>query len=303
MVRGIAIFQAAQDGDGHLQARLRHHHLLESPLQGGILLNILAIFSQCRCTDATQLSTGKHRLEQVCGVHRPIGLPRADEQVRLVDKKDNFSLSGLDFLQNSLEPLLKLAPVLGATDQGPHVQSNQTAAFQSIGNVLHHDALSKALSNRGLAHTRLSYENGVVLRATGQHLDDAADLLVPTNDRVELPCLSVRHEIPAVFEQCFEVRVCRLAVHLATSAQLLHSLLQLRKAETRLGEHFLHTGLLADGQEEVRQGEVRVAMLFLKLLGLFQSSRHSIVRQDRFGRRALRGESTKEGTARAAQIT
>ena len=54
------------------------------------------------------------------------------------------------------------------------------------GHVAGHDALGQALHDRGLADAGFADEHRVVLGATGQHLDDAADLVVPADDRVEL---------------------------------------------------------------------------------------------------------------------
>ena len=56
-------------------------------------------FSMCsrilverRGADAAQLAAGQGRLEQVGGVHRPLGLARADDQVQLVDEQDDPAL-------------------------------------------------------------------------------------------------------------------------------------------------------------------------------------------------------------------
>ena len=58
-----------------------------------------ASFSMClrysverRRADAVQLAARQHRLEQVAGVHRPLGLTRADDGVQLVDEEQNPAL-------------------------------------------------------------------------------------------------------------------------------------------------------------------------------------------------------------------
>ena len=49
-------------GDGVLHRGLVHLHRLEPPLQGGILLDILAVFVQGGGADAVQLAPGQHGL-------------------------------------------------------------------------------------------------------------------------------------------------------------------------------------------------------------------------------------------------
>ena len=94
--------------------RLVHQDRLEAPLQGGVLLDVLAVLVQRGGADAVQLAAGQHRLEQVAGVHRALGLARADHGVQLVDEQDDLALRLLHLLQHRLEPLLELAAVLGA---------------------------------------------------------------------------------------------------------------------------------------------------------------------------------------------
>ena len=58
--------------------------------------------------------------------------------------------------------------------------------FSALGHVALDDAPGQALDDGGLADAGLADEHRVVLGAPRQHLDDAADLLVAADDRVEL---------------------------------------------------------------------------------------------------------------------
>ena len=69
---------------------------------------------------------------------------------------------------------------------GAEVERDEPLVLQPLGHVAGHDALGQALDDGGLAHAGLADEHGVVLGAARQHLDDAADLLVAADDRVEL---------------------------------------------------------------------------------------------------------------------
>ena len=121
----VALLDAAEDGDRVLDRRLADEDRLEPPLEGGVLLDVLAVLVERGGADAAQLAAGQGRLEQVGGVHRPLGLARADDQVQLVDEQDDPALGLGDVLEDGLEPLFELAAELGAGDQGAHVQRDR----------------------------------------------------------------------------------------------------------------------------------------------------------------------------------
>ena len=64
-------------------------HRLEAPLQGGVLLDVLAVLVERGGADAAQLAAGQGRLDQVAGRDRPLGRPGADDRVQLVDEQDD----------------------------------------------------------------------------------------------------------------------------------------------------------------------------------------------------------------------
>ena len=62
MVDLIALLQATKNGDGVLHGGFIHLHRLETPLQGRVLLDILAVLVQGGGADAVQLAPGQHGL-------------------------------------------------------------------------------------------------------------------------------------------------------------------------------------------------------------------------------------------------
>jgi hypothetical protein len=121
----VALLEPAQDADRVLDTRLLDKDGLEAPLQGGVLLDVLAIFVQRGGADGVQFAAGQHRLEHVGGIHRPLGGARADQRVHLVDKEDDLALGFGHFLQHGLEPLLELAAIFGAGDQRAQIERHQ----------------------------------------------------------------------------------------------------------------------------------------------------------------------------------
>ncbi len=112
----VLLLEAAQDGDGVLNARLAHHDGLEAPLERGVLLDVLAVLVECRGADGVELSPGKRGLEHVAGVHRALGRPGTHDRMHLIDEEDHAPLGLLDLAQHRLEPVLELAAVLRARD-------------------------------------------------------------------------------------------------------------------------------------------------------------------------------------------
>mmetsp|Transcript_34890 Transcript_34890/g.108526 ORF Transcript_34890/g.108526 Transcript_34890/m.108526 type:complete len:319 (+) Transcript_34890:1992-2948(+) len=300
MVCRETLAQAAQDRDSGLHAGLPHVHLLEAPLQRAILLDVLSVLIQGSGTDATQLPTGQHRLEQVGGVHRAVRLAGADQEVHLIDEEHETALRPLHLLQHGLQTLLKLAPVLCPADEGAEIQRHNSGALEARGDVPLHNPGSQALDDAGLTHARLTDEDGVVLRAPGEHADCAADLVVSTDHGVQLPGLGGSHEVRAVLVQRVKVRVARGRGHPARAPDPLHGLLDGGRAVAGLGKDL--PALLHHGQEEVRGAHVGVPPLPAQPLRLREGAAASVVGRDLLGRRADLWELPEAGLDRGLQL-
>ena len=182
----VALLEPAQDRDRVLDRRLADVHLLEAPLERGVLLDVLAVLVERGRADEPQLAAREHRLDHVAGVDRAFGAARADERVQLVDERDDLALGIGDLLEHRLEPLLELAAVLRAGDHRADVERDDALVAQTLGHVALDDAPREALDDRGLPDAGLTDEHRVVLGAARQHLDDPPDLFVATDDRVDL---------------------------------------------------------------------------------------------------------------------
>ncbi len=227
MVHLVALAQAAQDRDGVLDGRLVDQDRLEAALERGVLLDVLAVLVERGGADAVQLAAREHRLQQVARVHRALGGAGADDGVQLVDEEDDLALGRLHLLQHGLQALLELAAELGAGDERAHVERDDALVLQALGHVAADDALREALDDGGLADARLADQHGVVLGAPRQHLDDAADLLVAADHRVELALAGELGEVaPVLLERLVGGLGVRAgdALVAAHAAQRLHEL-------------------------------------------------------------------------------
>jgi len=268
--------ESAQDGDGVLDARLVHEHGLETALQRGVLLDVLAVFVERGGADAVQLAAGEHGLEHVAGVHRAFGFAGADDGVKFVDEKEDAAVALLDLLEHGFEALFELAAVLGAGDERAHVEGEDGLVLQPLGYVAAQDALGQALDDGGLADARLADEHGVVFRFTRKDADGAADFLVAADHGVEFALPRLGHEVDAVL---FEGVVGGLGIvggHALVAAHLAQCLLHAGAVEAEaLEEFFQRLGFahLDQRQKQVLDGDE----LVLELLRLFFGAREHIV--------------------------
>ena len=88
-----ALAQAAQDGHRVLDRRRVDEDRLESPLEGRVLLDVLAVLVQGGRADAMEFAPREHRLEQVAGVGGALRAAGADDVVNLVDEQENAALA------------------------------------------------------------------------------------------------------------------------------------------------------------------------------------------------------------------
>ena len=204
MVQLVALLEPPQDQGALLDARLLDQHLLEAPVQSWILLDAAAELLGGGGPDAAQVAAGQGRLEDAaCITARALG---AHHRVQLIDEQDHaigrrpFRLAHL--LEHRAQALLKLAAELSAGDQGPQVEADQAQALEGIGHLAGHDALGQQFSDGGLAHSGLADQHRIVLAAAREHLNQATDLGVAADHRIELTGPGCGGEIPTELFQC-----------------------------------------------------------------------------------------------------
>ena len=185
VVRLVAILEPMQDLDGVGDGGLLDLHRLETALQGGVLLEVLAVLLEGGGADGLQFAAGQHRLEDRGGVDGALGGAGADQGVDLVDEEEDVA-AGPDLLEDLLQPLLEVAAVAGSGDERPQVERVELAVVERLGDLVGDDALGQTFDDGGLADARLTDQHRVVLGATGEDLHHPLDLAGTADDRVEL---------------------------------------------------------------------------------------------------------------------
>ena len=127
----------------------------------------------------------ERRLEDVGGVERAFGRPRADQRVQLVDEHDDVRVVG-QLLHDRLEALFELTAILRAGDDQRDVEREDPLVGEEVRHVAVDDLLRQPFDDRRLADARLADEHGVVLRAAAEHLLHALELVLAADERIEL---------------------------------------------------------------------------------------------------------------------
>ena len=198
VVRFILLVQSAQDGNRVFDARLIDEDRLKAPFECRVLFDVLAILVERRRADHVQFAACQHRLEQIAGVHRAFGLAGADDGVQLVDEEDDLALGAGDVFEHGFEPFFELAAIFCTGNERAHVERNDALVFQTFGHVAAHDALRQTFDDRRFADARFADQHRVVFGAAREDLNDATNLFVAADDRIELAALGLEREIAAV---------------------------------------------------------------------------------------------------------
>ena len=83
----------------------------------------------------------------------------------LVYKQYNLAAGVFYFFNESLESVLKLAAEFGSGNEGSYVQHYYLLIFQRFRHFATDDFLREPFNNGRFPHTRLAYQNRIVLRA------------------------------------------------------------------------------------------------------------------------------------------
>ena len=236
MVLFVIRLQPTQNLHRILNRRLIDVDLLEAPHQGAVFFEIGAEFLVGGRTNAAQRARRQCRLEQVGRIHRPARRgTRTNDGVDFVDEQHGIWLR-LKLGDNRLQTLFEITTIAGARQQRPHIERVDHRFDQHFRHIALDDALGQTFGNRRFAHTRIAHIKRVVLGATAEDLNGALDLLIATDQRIDLTSQRLLVEVDAVIAQ----RV------LAALGGLFLTLIFLRRFSRRAGA--LHrAGLAATG--------------------------------------------------------
>ncbi len=283
----VAFFEPAQDGDGVFHRRLIDQHLLKTPLERRVLLDVLAILVERGRADAMQFAARQGGLQHVAGVHRALGLARAHHGVQLVDEQNDLPLLFGQIVEHGFQALLEFAAEFSARDQRAHVERENALVAEALGHFTVDDPLCQSLDDGRLADAGLADEHGIVLGTALQDLDGAADFIVAPDDRIEFALARAFGEVDAVLLQRLTVLLGAGVLHLGAAPHFVDGGFQGRTRRTgRLQDAPQLTAVLAGREHEQLAGNELIAALLRQLVGDVEQL-VQIVAQQHLARRAF----------------
>ena len=185
MVLLVTVPEAEEDLGGLLGGGLGHLHFLEAAGERLVAGEGLAVLLPGGGADAAQGAVLEGRLEQVGGVHgAAAGAAGAHDGVDLVDEEHRVPLLG-ERRQHRLQPVLEVAAVAGAGDQRAHVEPVDPGVAERLGDLPLGDAQGQTFDQGGLADSRISHVDRVVLPPPLEDVEGAQDLLVAADQRID----------------------------------------------------------------------------------------------------------------------
>ena len=129
-----------------------------------------------------------------------------------------------DFVKDFPQALLKFAPVLGARHHSGHGQRNDALVPQIERHVSRRDGLRQPFDDCGLPDARLSDQNRIVFPAPRKNLNDAPNLALTPDNRVQLIFRGKLAERAPVLGQQRRSRSARAALLFVSLVIVVHHL-------------------------------------------------------------------------------
>ena len=151
------------------------------------------------------------------------------------------------------------------------VERDDPLGLEAFGNIAVGHPPGQALDDRGLAHPGLPDQDRVVLGASGEDLDDPADLVVPPDHRVETALASLGREITPVLLEGVECGLGVIGSDPLIASQGLQRLEDRRGVEPTGSQGLTGgTGVLGQSEKEMLDRQIVVAQIGAVPVGLGQ---------------------------------
>ena len=261
----VVRLQTIHDLHRILDRRLVHVDLLEPSQQGAVLLEVAAIFLIGGGPDATNRAGCQRGLQQVRCIHGTTGRGTGpDDGVDLVDEQDRV-LDPLDLPHHCLQPFLEITPIPGSGQQRTHVECVDRCRGKHIGDIALHNAPRQPFRDGGLADTRFTHIQRIVLGATAEDLDGPVDLQRAPDQRIDLACPCLLVQIDTILRQRLVLRCLGLRLTGFLHAVILAVLLRI--VGTTHGAFRIQAGGLGNAMADIADGIETGHVLLLQEIG------------------------------------
>ena len=191
--------QTLQDFHRVLDRWLVHVDFLETTSKCAVFFEMLAELFVGGRPHAAQLTALQCRFQQVGRIHRTArGRTRTDHSVDFVDEQNGIVVV-FEFGHNRLETLFEITTITGSSEKGAHVEAEDRRFRQHLGHFAVYDLAGKAFGDSGFTNARITNEKRVVFTAAAKHLNAAFNLVIATDQRINVPLRGFRVQVHAVF--------------------------------------------------------------------------------------------------------
>ena len=185
MVHLVFFLQPAQNGNRVFDVRLAHENDLEAAFERGVFLDVLAIFVERGGADGAQSPRASAGFSMFEASMAPSAAPAPTRVCSSSMKRMICPLRVFDFFQHGLEAVFEFAAIFRAGQHGSQIERHDALVLQDFGHVAGDDALRQALDDGRLAHAGLADQHRIIFRAPREHLHDAANFFVASDDGIE----------------------------------------------------------------------------------------------------------------------
>ena len=184
VMRLIPRSQAFKNCGGLLRSGLAHEHGRKAPFERRIIFNVFAVFFNCGGAYYAKLAPCKRGLHYVRGVNAAFARAGADYRMDLI-YEEYYPAVFPKLIHERLQALLEFAAVFRSGYHGSEIERKDPHSGYGLRHVSFRNALRDALRYCGLAHARLAYKDGIVLRPAAEHCYHAVYLILASDHGIE----------------------------------------------------------------------------------------------------------------------
>ena len=130
---------------------------------------MLAVFIQRGCAHTVEFTARQCGFQQIGCIHRAIGFARAHQRVHLINEQDDIARSGRAPRTEQPSAVLRTRRgIWPRQSRHPMSSDNSCLVAQAFRHITIDDAQCETFGDGGLADTRLTDQNRIVLGAAGQ---------------------------------------------------------------------------------------------------------------------------------------
>ncbi len=116
--------------------------------------------------------------------------------MQLIDKDDNVG-GGDNLCHDRFQSFLELTAVFGSGHQRGHIECDHALVLKRLRHLVLDNALRQTFGDSRLAYARFTDQNRIVLFAAGKNLRHPLDLVITTDNRVQLAPARQFRQVPA----------------------------------------------------------------------------------------------------------